>query len=438
MSLIETLIAMGIMLAISAGMAQFINSQVNQSKGLQETVARMDLEKSLVGSLGNGSICTFILNDGSQASIANPPNRSVDTFNSTLVTSASPLVINVQNIPAGPSASSPSLAKIGDKASALANGVIISAMKFVIQPNLPPDIFLADFHVEFDKASLVRPLKNIVIKNIQIATDTSSPLTAKKIVGCSGWGEPRAQRFSFTTTSTWAVPFGTRKAFITMAGGGGSGAGWRISNAIMTGHSGGYIFSQPVNLVPGETMQIVVGKGGKGYATVNTNVPANPGPPYYIYASPPGDNGLGGHPGEPTKVISPSQGVLIECSGGGGVDVAGVDTYSGTTVAGNVSGATIGSGSPTINSPKRPSTGPYGSSTAGFCGTVGYGLGNVGSQLFNSGSPASGYYAGGTTPFGYGSGGGIGVTGCYVTPSTTGACINPNDGRDGVVFIDVW
>lgn len=338
MSLIETLIAVAIMGVVSAGMAQFISSQIKQSHGLQETIARMDFEKSLVGSLGNGSICTFVLNDASQSSVAPLPNRSVDTFDSTLITTANPLVINVRNLPASPSVSSPSIAKVGEQASALANGVVISAMKFVIRPNLPPDVFLADLHVEFDSASLVRPLREVVIQNIQIATDTASPLTAKKIMGCSGWGEPRAQRFSFTVSSTWTVPVGTRKAFVTMAGGGGSGAGWRISNAIMSGHSGGYTFSQPVNLVPGETLQIVVGKGGKGYAPVNTNILANPGPPYYIYAPPPSENGLGGYPGEATKVISPSQGVLIECSGGGGVAVGGVDNYLGTTVAGNVSG----------------------------------------------------------------------------------------------------
>lgn len=61
-----------------------------------------------------------------------------------------------------------------------------------------------------------------------------------------------------------------------MAGGGGSGLGWRVLNAIHTGHSVGYVFSHPVNLVAGEVMTITIGLGGKGHKTINTMVAATP------------------------------------------------------------------------------------------------------------------------------------------------------------------
>lgn len=223
-------------------------------------------------------------------------------------------------------------------------------------------------------------------------------------------------------------------AFVTMAGGGGSGAGWRMVNTSITGHSGGYVFSQPVNLVAGETIQITIGQGGQGFAPYTT-VPASPGPPYYIFAAPSGDDGLGGYPGGASMLVSPSAGTLLECDGGSGIYFGGVDNYSGGKVAGNFDGATNGGGSPAFSSPGRMATGPYASFSApGACGPAQYGIGNGGTRTY---TVSSGNRDGGKTPFGYGSGGDVSVQGCYVTPTTIGTCIFPSSGRDGVVFIDV-
>lgn len=219
-----------------------------------------------------------------------------------------------------------------------------------------------------------------------------------------------------------------------MAGGGGSGSGWRVISTTQTGHSGGYVFSQSVNLVAGETVQVTVGQGGQAFAPYAT-VLAQPGPPYYVYAAPAGDDGLGGYPGTPSSLVSPSAGTLLECDGGSGTSSGGIDNYSGATVAGNVNGATYGSGSPSYGSPNRIATGPYVTPNGpGACGPALYGVGNQGTQSW---TVSSGNRSGGTTPFGYGSGGDIGVWGCYVSPTTTGTCIFPVNGRAGVVFIDV-
>lgn len=433
-SLVEVMIAAAIMGGLTYAYMQMSQVQNKSARSLQATIAKIDLEKSVINSLSNGSICSFLLNDSSQSA-----NRSsVDTFNSTAVTAANPLEITIKNLLASPDAAAPSLAEVGKAASALAPKLIISKMKFVIKPNQPPDIFLADFHIEFEQTFGMRAMSDIVIKNIQVATDTTSPVNAKKIVGCSGWGEPRAQRFVFTTSSTWTVPVGTRKAFVTMAGGGGSGAGWRIISNLATGHSGGYIFSQPINVTPGEVMQVIVGKGGQGFHPYSTGVPANPGPPYFIYARPATDDGLGGHPGEASKLISPSQGLLVECGGGSGASVGGIDNYSGGLVAGSIPGAMTGSGTPSFSSPNRVAAGSYVTANGpGNCGpgTAGYGKGNSGITLWGI---TSGSYGGGKSPFGFGSGGDVGVSGCYVNASTTGTCVFPYDGRDGVVYIDTW
>jgi hypothetical protein len=238
----------------------------------------------------------------------------------------------------------------------------------------------------------------------------------------------------FTSSQAWTVPAGVSSAFVTMAGGGGSGVGWRTISATVTGSSGGYVFSQPVNLVEGETLQVIVGQGGQAFAPYPT-VPAQPGPPYYIYAAPSGDDGLGGYPGTPSKLVSPSAGTLLECDGGSGANIGGVDNFSGAIVAGNVNGAQFGGGSPAYASPNRVAAGPYASpSGPGACGPAMYGIGNQGTANY---SISSGNRDGGKTPFGYGSGGDVSISGCYVTATYVGTCISPLPARSGVVFIDV-
>ena len=246
---------------------------------------------------------------------------------------------------------------------------------------------------------------------------------------------PNAYRYMFTSSQAWTVPIGVASAFVTMAGGGGSGYGWRVISSYTTGHSGGYVFSQPINLIPGEVLQITVGRGGVSFPTIQSSTPIPGYPAYRVYTNPPGDDGLSGYPGESSILTSPSLGTLLRCDGGSGASAGRIDGYGGGKVAGNYDGATNYSGTSPIIAPNRVAAGPYANSGwAGACGPASYGVGNGGTNSYNV---ISGYYSGGATPFGYGSGGGVGITGCYVTTTFIGTCINPYPGRDGVVFIDV-
>ncbi|MHC8347757.1 glycine-rich domain-containing protein [Pseudomonas sp. RT6P73] len=262
-----------------------------------------------------------------------------------------------------------------------------------------------------------------------------------KLLGCNGivWGKatdmPNAHRYLFTSSTTWTVPQGVKSALVTMAGGGGSGYGWRFTSHYNTGPSGGFVFSAPVNLVEGETMTITVGAGGIGMAPYATSTPVVGYPQYRVYAPPPGDDGLGGYPGGASMLVSPSKGILLECDGGSGATPGGVDSFTGTPVPGNVPGAVAYSGFPSYPAPNRVASGPYvNAGGPGACGPNSYGIGNPGNQSY---TVSSGYYVGGMSPFGYGSGGAIGASGCYVSPTQMGSCISATNGRDGVVMIDV-
>ena len=269
-----------------------------------------------------------------------------------------------------------------------------------------------------------------------------------KLLGCNGvmWGKatdmPNAHRYLFTTSTSWTVPSGVKSALVTMAGGGASGYGWRFSNHFSTGSSGGFVFSAPVNLVEGETITVTVGKGGVGFSPYNTGVPVTGMPGLYVWGAPPGDDGLGGYPGGASMLVSPSAGILLECDGGSGASTGtiGIDSFSGSPVAGNVPGAVTGSGVPSYAAPNRPAAGPYASPSdgPGACGFSAYGIGNPGTKTYATGALLpSGSYAGGMSPFGYGTGGMVGTSGCYVSQTQLGTCVSALKGRDGVVMIDV-
>ncbi|MEB8059285.1 hypothetical protein [Pseudomonas fulva] len=270
-----------------------------------------------------------------------------------------------------------------------------------------------------------------------------------KLLGCNGivWGKatdmPNAHRYLFTHSTKWTVPQGVKSALVTMAGGGASGVGWRISNGFVTGSSGGFVFSAPINLVPGEVLDIVVGQGGTVFNPYDTGVPVVPVPQYHVWAPPAGDDGLGGYPGGTTKLVSPSAGTLLECSGGSGATIFGVHNFEGDPVAGNVKGAQFGSGIINYITPNRVAQGKYAGEGGGpgACGPNGYGVGNPGVANVAGFAPSpplnNGQYYGGSSPFGYGSGGGINYQGCYVTRQILGRCAYTLPGRDGVVMIDV-
>lgn len=429
-SLVELMVAVGIGGFLTVVLMSLVDTQIKDSVDQQVIISRLDLEQPVINFINDGELCTFLLNDPSQAG-----NRSSDTFNASGLSDTTPFVINVKNLLVRKDAAAPAFATVGKPASLLSNKLLITNMKFSIKPNRPPDLFLADFEVEFNQPLKTRPISKIIIRDIQIATDSTTPINAKKIIGCGGLGESLAQRIMFTSNGTWTVPVGIRRVFVTMAGGGGSGVGWRVASSMTSGHSGGYIFSQPTKVKPGEVMTIIVGKGGKGYPAIRTSVFADVGPPHYIFASG-ADDGLGGYPGESSKLISPTMGTLLECAGGSGAAINGIDSYSGGLMAGGVTGIISTSGNPNWPSPNRIAAGPYAQlNNAGTCGAGGYGVGNRGSDKYNF---TSGTIEGGPTPFGYGSGGDITAFGCYVNATTTGTCVFPDDGSDGVVYIDIW
>lgn len=255
---------------------------------------------------------------------------------------------------------------------------------------------------------------------------------------------PKIYRFPFYVDQDWVVPDGVLSAYVSMAGGGSSGLGWRSSNYTAAGHSGGFVLNHPLNLIPGETLRVQIGKGGEGYGPKVTGVLADPGPPYYIFMNSDAatHDGLSGYPGSSSIVSSLTRGTqLIECSGGSGAVMNGYSAMASTPL---MPGALFGSPeygvvkdyAPALYpSPTRPATGANAIAAGpGACGAAEYGRGQYGESIYEV---TSGSKLGGLSPLGYGSGGGVYASGCYVTHNRVGTCVNADAGKDGVVYIDV-
>lgn len=255
---------------------------------------------------------------------------------------------------------------------------------------------------------------------------------------------PKIYRYPFYADQDWVVPEGVLSAYVSMAGAGSSGLGWRSSNYTAAGHSGGFVLNHPLNLIPGETLRIKIGIGGEGYGPKSSGAWADPGPPYLIYYNPDAatHDGLSGYPGTSTIVSSVTRGTqLIECSGGSGAVMNGYSAMAGSAMMpGIVPGVPLVGvlkeyAPANYATPSRPATGANALAAGpGACGAGEYGRGQYGESIYEV---SAGTKLGGLTPLGYGSGGIIYSSGCYVEHNRVGTCIHAAPASNGVVYIDV-
>ena len=131
-----------------------------------------------------------------------------------------------------------------------------------------------------------------------------------------GLKSPRLYRYTFTSNTQWTVPAGVVSAFVTMAGGGSSGYGWSMLSPIETGHSGGYIMNQPIQITGGQVLTMTIGRGGRGAQTYPDTYITDI--EYWAFSPPAGEDGLAGYPGTATTLTDSSGNTIMSCGGGSG------------------------------------------------------------------------------------------------------------------------
>jgi len=121
--------------------------------------------------------------------------------------------------------------------------------------------------------------------------------------------KPVFHRATFTEDGTFIVPQGINKIYVTACAGGGGGGTGTIGESFQGrrggggGAGGGYVYRQPYDVFPGQTISVTLGKGGIGSGNSTTGS---------------GNNG-----------IATTIGGLVTLPGGNGGSAAGATGYSG-------------------------------------------------------------------------------------------------------------
>jgi len=175
LSIIEALVAIGIMSMMIAFFAQSQVNQMKEMKALNEKIAILDFEKLLISALSDGSTCQHVLN-----------NPAPLTFNSTTITSTTPAVLTPSTpLYAGVRSGVPGpvVAQVGQRISPATNSLTIDSIRLVITEGSAGN-FKGYWEIALNPAGMVRALKPVRIQTV-MAGDITIP-TSTSITSCMG------------------------------------------------------------------------------------------------------------------------------------------------------------------------------------------------------------------------------------------------------------
>ncbi len=167
-SLIETMIAVGIVGIITLAVASLITTMSQEQRRLREQLARMELTNFITQVMSRPTACKATLTSPSQLS-----------FDSTSLPANG-------DIPSGSIAFSPGNPAIsnGDRASPIAPTLIVQALNLVDIVNAgSADTWTGELQVSFDQSKLAMPLADAKIR-ITFQTDPTSPPNNKLVSEC--------------------------------------------------------------------------------------------------------------------------------------------------------------------------------------------------------------------------------------------------------------
>ena len=176
--------------------------------------------------------------------------------------------------------------------------------------------------------------------------------------------QPSLFRYTFTSSTNWTVPLNVKSAYISIAGGGAGGISGNTGSAttsLVSGSSGGFLISYPLNLIPGEIIPITIGAGGEAGLAPNGGVGHTTMFGSYLSCT----GALESNPAAEAQSFPGS------CGTKGGMGVYGqyVETYGGWVSGGNTP-LGYGSGGRVFRCNNRYSC-PEPNATIGYSGTQG-------------------------------------------------------------------
>ncbi len=190
-SIVETLVAVGIMSIMMAGFASMLSSQGKETRALAEVLGVQDLQKSMIGIMAKGDVCQYML--------------QTKTFNAQAVQNGTAQEIDMGTDPiysgmVNATTPGPVFIKKGDKGSAFSSSLVVENIKFVVDSGSyigGNGAFIGHWIINFDSSKSVRKLKPVSIA-AAIYANTSSP-TAAQSTACLGNDSAATPNFANTS-----------------------------------------------------------------------------------------------------------------------------------------------------------------------------------------------------------------------------------------------
>lgn len=174
-SLVQIIVAAGIMGVLVLAMTSMFSMQSKESRALLEKLASSDLYRNLNMVLGNPSVCA------SQLAVTNVVNPSSLTFNLSSVSASNPHVIDLRRISSAAGATE--LISLGSTASPMSKTLVVQQASG-IQLSVT-SATTGNFLINFDQTKLIRGIHNLVLP---VTIQTTGPTSAATLTGCGGAG----------------------------------------------------------------------------------------------------------------------------------------------------------------------------------------------------------------------------------------------------------
>lgn len=269
-SLINVIVSLGLLSVLMSGFLAFQNVQYKEFKAINEKLAVQDLEQLLRKVLNNNDVCHYMLTNTTYS----PSNPS--TFDQSLIGSATPPTISFPgsqfvgttsaNLTTGPF-----ILKVGQPVSAANSNLYVKNIEIRDLMDMGTgNQYKATLAIDFDSTKLVRPVRPLGI-SIVLNTDNSTP---RKITNCNAKDATSVKKSVFTSNSSFTVPEGVDKVYVSMAGGGagGSGGSWNATDDCGGAGGGGGETKYFVEIAttPGAIIPVTVGAAGAGGGILNS------------------------------------------------------------------------------------------------------------------------------------------------------------------------
>lgn len=257
-TLVEVMIALGILSIIGLGVTQLILAQFKMVRTIAQRQEIVSFTNLIVQQFSKPTVCGWQMLG--RKIVANPiPTQAAPSSTKLVFT----------ELRQGENATSAILAKVGENLPGSSLGLLVNSISFseIYASSVPAGGNANDYVGMLEIGFTSNEQANRPVRfPITFQTLASDPMADKTIVKCAGTSSSAGPNLRyFTSNDNFVVPDGVTKIAVEVWGAGGGGGGSANNNAGIGGGGGGGGYAYRVcDVFPGQTIPVVVGVGGAG------------------------------------------------------------------------------------------------------------------------------------------------------------------------------